>query len=102
MHAITEIALDAALIAATSAGAAWLAEHKELEPDWTWLEVGLGVAVTLTHAGAQMRRAGGSWQVAERIVWRSFAIAAPPIVIGEVAQWLRRRAEREQYKRQRQ
>jgi hypothetical protein len=87
--------IDSLLIAATSAYAHWLMEHKELEPDLTFVEVGLGVALCLIAAGAHSRLAGGDWRANERAVWRAFAIGSPPIVVGELVQWRRRHVARQ-------
>lgn len=91
-------ATDSALIAASSLYAAWLAEHKQLEPDWTFLEVGFGVSYCLLHAYARGRHTGGDWRGGQREVLRSLSLGAIPIVAGELSQWLRRRDRRRTYR----
>lgn len=94
---MTSLGLDVALIGAASAGAHWLTDHKQLEPDWTWVEVGVGVAACLIHAHLQNALRPSDWRKAEAQIIRSFLLAGPPIVVGELAQWLRRRGERRRY-----
>jgi hypothetical protein len=79
---VGELIGDVALVAATNEYAAWLAEHKQLEPDWTWLEVALGTALCLAHstavggcAAATGRPSNGAWCA------RSES-AAVPVVMG--------------------
>lgn len=102
MDRVASIAIDAALVTTTSAYAAWLAHEKRHEPDWTWVSVVAGTALCLGAAGAQSRLAGGAWRDHERRVWRAFVLGGMPIIVGEIAQWLARRAERERYRRLRQ
>jgi hypothetical protein len=97
-----DLAIDAALVTISSAYAAWLRAHKRHEPDWTWISVVAGTALCLAAAGAQSRLCGGAWHDHERRVWRAFALGGTPIIVGEVAQWLERRAERARYLQQRQ
>ena len=94
--------IDIALVGISSAYAALLTQEKRHEPDWTWVSVVAGTVLCLTAAGGQSRLAGGDWQDHERRVARAFALAGTPIIVGEVAQWLARRAERQRYLRQRQ
>lgn len=102
MRPIASIVIDAALVTATSTFAAWLDTNKDLEPDFTWAEVAAGTALCLTAAGLQSRLVGGDWRAHEREVWRAFALGGPPVVVGEVRQWLRRRGERRRYQAMRQ
>jgi len=88
------VALDCALITTTSAWAFWLAQHKEFEPDFTWVQVVVGTLVCLGHAHAQGVASGGDWQAQQWRVVRSFIVGGTPIIIGEIAQWLARPAER--------
>lgn len=97
MPTFVDIAIDAALVTSCCAYAAWLEEHKKLEPDWTWVEVGIGTVLCLTAAHLHSRQHGGDWQSGERRVWHAFSIGAPPIIIGELRQWLKRREERHRY-----
>jgi hypothetical protein len=95
MHpARTSVALDCALITTTSAWAFWLARHKEFEPDFTWVQVVAGTLVCLVHAQAQGALNSGDWQAQQWRVVRSFIVGGTPIIIGEIAQWLARPAER--------
>lgn len=81
--------LDSALIGLCSAYAHWLDGHKDMEPDQTWAEVALGVALCLGQAELSHRWAGTPYRLA---VWRSFFLGGAPIVVGELNQaW---RAER--------
>lgn len=90
---LTSIALDAALVTATSAFAAWLDDddNKRHEPDKTWLEVVFGVGLCLTYASARSRLTGLAH---ERAVWRAFALGGAPVIVGEVAQWRERLKQR--------
>ena len=54
-----DLIADTALIAATSAYAHWLRDHKGAEPDFVFLEVALGTVMCLAHAEALGRRHGG-------------------------------------------
>lgn len=96
MGAITakSIAIDGALVTTTSAWALWLYNHKEFEPDFTWVQVVAGCSLCLSHAHLQGRIAGGDWQAQQWQVFRSFIIGGIPIIAGEVTQWLALRAER--------
>lgn len=91
-----KIALDIALVAATSMYAQWLAEHKEPEPDLVWLEVVAGTALCLAHAGVRSRIKGSDWRSHEIETWRSFALGGAPIIVGELAQAWRRRQKRQE------
>lgn len=86
---------DAALIATSCLYAAWLSEHKDLEPDWTWVEVGIGVGYCLLRAAAHGARHGGDWRMQQRATWRAFLLGGIPIAIGEILQGQRRARERE-------
>jgi hypothetical protein len=99
---VGELAADVALVTATNEYASWLAEHKQLEPDWTWLEVALGTALCLLHSTALGKLRGGDWKRQQWRVVRSFSIGAVPVVLGEVRQYRQRREERRRYNRQRQ
>jgi hypothetical protein len=94
---LLDIGLDAALIGATIEYAEWLAEHKALEPDWTWLEVAAGTTLCLAHATAGGLLYGGGWRDQQLRVIRSFAFGATPVVLGELRQWRARQAERRRY-----
>lgn len=102
MRSLWSIAIDAALVTSTSAFAGWLDTDKSLEPDFTWAEVAAGTGICLLAAHLQNRLSGGDWQSGEREVWRAFALGGPPVVVGEVRQWLRRREERHRYQAMRQ
>jgi hypothetical protein len=102
MRSIVSIAIDAALVTATSAYAAWLDTNKDLEPDFTWAEVAAGTTLCLVAAGLQSRVQASDWRAHEREVWRAFALGGAPVVVGELRQWLRRREERRRYRALRQ
>jgi hypothetical protein len=91
----TSIAADGALVTVTSAWALWLWNHKEFEPDWTWVQVVAGCGLCLGHAYIQGRLSGGDWQTHHMRIFRSFVIGGLPIIAGEVTQWLALRAERQ-------
>lgn len=88
-----ETIADAALVAAASAGAVWLRQNKSLEPDWTWVEVTVGVIGVWLHAEAHGRARGGTWRDQQRRLLRGFCLAGGPIIAGEVEQWLVRRRQ---------
>ncbi len=96
MGALTakSIVLDGALGTTTSAWALWLWNHKEFEPDFTWVQVVAGTALCLSHAHLQGELSGGDWRSQQLRVFRSFIIGGVPIIAGEVTQWLSLRAER--------
>lgn len=102
MRDFLTIALDATLISASCAGSYWLDEHKELEPDHTWLEVCIGVGASLLHATLTGALHGGDWKAQSWRVVRSFALSGTPIICGELRQAYERRAETERYILQRQ
>jgi predicted phosphoadenosine phosphosulfate sulfurtransferase len=86
---VPDLALDAALLATSTAYAVWLAANKGLEPYRTWVEVVGGVGYTLLYTRAfNHKRAGRSPDGVEWRVWRSFVIAAIPIIAGEIYQEL--------------
>ena len=89
---------DVTLVTLSSAYARWLAHNKGGEPDWTWIEVGIGVAYCLGHAYAYGRRHGGDWRSQHRAVWRAILLGGAPVVIGEIDQWLVRRPARKTYR----
>jgi hypothetical protein len=89
------IAADGALVTTTSAWAIWLWNHKEFEPDWTWVQVVAGCGLCLGHAYIQGRLLGGDWHAHHMRIFRSFVIGGLPIIAGEVTQWLALRAERQ-------
>lgn len=91
---IKGIALDGALVTATSAWALWLYNHKEFEPDFTWVQVVAGCALCLSHAHAQGAISGGDWRTQQIRIFRSFILGGVPIIAGEVTQWLTLRDER--------
>jgi hypothetical protein len=82
---------DAELVGITTAWALWLYQHKEFEPDFTWVKVVAGFLLCWHHAGADGH---GDWKAHHKRVFRSFVLGGTPIVIGEVAQWLERQADR--------
>lgn len=90
---------DIALVATSCAYADWLAEHKGMEPDWTWVEVGIGVSYCLAHAYARAAHQGGDWRCGWGHAVRSLLLGGVPVAIGELAQWRRREREREQLAR---
>jgi hypothetical protein len=92
-----ELAIDVALVAGTIEYADWLAEHKQLEPDWTWLEVAFGTALCLVHSAALGSIRGGDWRIQQWRVLRSFALGAAPVVLGEMRQYRHRQEERRRY-----
>lgn len=88
---VVDAALDTALVALSCTYAEWLAEHKELEPNWTFIEVGAGVGYCLLHAYLRGGRRGGDWRAGQGEILRSLVMGGTPIVIGELAQWIQRR-----------
>ena len=95
-----EDVIDFGLMVVTTAYALWLDQHKEHEPDWTWVEVMVGTAICLAAARLRTRAGGGGdWRTHERSVVRAFVLGGLPIIAGEVSQTLRRWAERDRYRR---
>lgn len=94
-----EDAIDIGLVVATTAYSVWLDGHKHAEPDWTWLEVVVGVGAVLTAAGLRSRVLGGDWRDHERNVWRAFVLGGLPIISGEISQALRGWRDRDEYRK---
>lgn len=65
------------------------AKKKRWEPDYTWVEVVLGVVLCLAVPFVLARTVGGDWQDYEFHTWLAFAVGGTPIVIWQL--W---RAER--------
>jgi hypothetical protein len=99
---IPGIALDIALTVASARYALWLAEHKELEPADTYLEVMFGVGYTLAltrlyHESHPERTPNGvEWRI-----FQSFIVSCIPIVAGELAQKAKARAKLAAYRARR-
>ena len=96
--------IDLGLVATSSAYAAWLAEHKHAEPDGVWAEVAIGVGYTLLAARLKRRidaPAGwpgwARWLMRDAHVWLSFGFSSAPIIVGELAQGVKRRQMRRRY-----
>lgn len=86
------------LFLATSLYAFLLARFKYLiEPDLTWLEVVVGVAICLAAPALVARWMGvPTWQAYEALTWRAFIIGGAPIVLWQIGRATRtwRRVER--------
>lgn len=93
-----EDSIDIGLVLTTTAYSLWLDGHKKAEPDWTWLEVVVGVGMVLTAAGLRTR-AQGRPELHEGNVWRAFVLGGIPIICGEVSQALRGWQAREEYRK---
>ena len=100
-RATLELSIDVALTASTTHYAEWLDAHKELEPDWTWVEVAIGVAICMLHATAHGAIRRGDWRTQQARVVRSLVLGAVPVVVGEMRQYRRRRIERRRYQARR-
>lgn len=83
---MTTFQIYAALFVATSFYAALLAWLKHLwEPDLTWLEVVVGVAICLAAPYADQRQHGPlTSELYEQRVWLAFLIGGLPIVVWRV------------------
>jgi predicted phage tail protein len=91
--------VDAGLAAATTLYAVWLwGQRKKARPETTWQKVVFGVALVLGAAGLRYRLTGGGWEAYELTVWRMFAIGGAPVILGEIAQTIARRAEARAYR----
>lgn len=92
---MTTFAIYTYLFAATTLYAALLAWLKHLwEPDMTWLEVVIGVAICLAAPALDQRWNGPlSSELYELRVWQCFLIGGIPIVIwrvsASVSAWVR-------------
>lgn len=93
--------IDLTTVLTSSAYAAWLRDHKHLEPDDTYAEVILGVAYTL--AAARLKRqytppqhwpAWVRWLLRDAHLYLSFGFSSAPIIIGELAQKAERKKSR--------
>jgi hypothetical protein len=78
-----------ALAVTTSAYALALDDNKQhaewkLEPDWTWVEVAIGVAICLIGAAIRARLGPDDRRTTERAVWLSFLIGSPPIILWQL------------------
>jgi hypothetical protein len=96
--------VDAALAAATSLYAIALDGlqqrwRKEMEPDWTWVEVALGTALTLGAAAlrTRVRPVTATWEEAEADTWRSFFLSGSIIIAWQLARMAGRRFETQHY-----
>ncbi len=83
---MTTFDIYAALFVTTSLYAALLAWLKHLwEPDLTWLEVVIGVAIVLAAPALDQRNNGPlTSEIYEQRVWLAFLIGGIPIVIWRV------------------
>lgn len=93
-----EDAIDIGLVLSTTSYSLWLDQHKHAEPDWTWLEVVVGVGIVLTAAGLRTRVQGRP-ELHEHNVWRAFALGGLPIICGEISQALRGWQARDDYRK---
>lgn len=84
------------LTALSCAYAAWLNEHKHAEPDHVWAEVAFGVGYTLIGARLHTPPASGGI-FRDGHIYEAFAYSATPIIVGELAQWVRRREMRRRF-----
>lgn len=83
---MTTFEIYTALFVATTLYAALLAWLKHLwEPDWTWLEVVIGVAIVLAAPALDQRNNGPlTSELYEQRVWMAFLVGGIPIVIWRV------------------
>lgn len=88
---MTTLQIYAALFLATSLYAVVLARLKHLwEPDLTWLEVVIGVAMCLLAPYADQRLHGPLIsELYEQRVWLAFLVGGTPIVIWRVGSSIR-------------
>ena len=93
-----ELRIYLALFVTTALYALLLSKVKHLiEPDLTWLEVVIGVALCLAAPAIVARWSGvPTWQAYEALTWRAFLIGGAPIIIWQIGRATRtwRRVER--------
>lgn len=94
------IATYSALALLTTLYAVLLDRHKEKwEPDWTWGEVAVGVALCLAAAAIAARQCDPSWRDYELLVWASFVVGGTPIIIWQLKRMVGSRDEAITYER---
>ena len=88
-----ELQVYTALFVTTAAYAFLLSRFKYLiEPDLTWLEVVIGVALCLAAPAIVARWANvPTWQAYEVLTWRAFLVGGAPIVLWQLGRMTRAR-----------
>lgn len=101
---MTPTHVDAALGAATTLYAVALDGLQQrwrvkIEPDWTWLEVALGTALTLGASALRTRSrpTRPRWEDAEADVWRSFFLSGSIIITWQLMRMVDRRLATQHY-----
>lgn len=85
-EADVEFLIYGLLALATSIYALILEQVKaRLEPDLTWLEVAIGVALVLSAPFVLARVAPADWATYEARVWTAFVVGGLPIVVWQFA-----------------
>lgn len=94
-----------AISAGYAAALSLLERHLRLKPDHEWVEVAIGVGLTLVPVAIEAHRiegeskASGSdnepidWKTYEGAVWRSFMASGAPIIFWQIAETLIRKWE---------
>lgn len=71
-----------------------LIHHKErLEPDYTWLEVVIGVTMCLAAAAYRGRHVSGGWKEYEGGAWLAFIVGGGVIILWQIGQSVARQRE---------
>jgi len=94
-----------AISAGYAASLSLLERHLRLKPDHEWLEVAIGVGLTLVPVAVEAHRIEGEhkntgsenepidWKTYEGAVWRSFMASGAPIIFWQIAETLVRKWE---------
>ncbi len=102
---LIKVPLRVLFISSAYAAALALVERKlHLKPDHEWLEVAMGVGLTLVpvaieaHAIEEERKASAhpepvNWKTYEGAIWRSFMASGAPVVVWQIAETLLRKWE---------
>lgn len=105
---LIKVPLSVMALSASYAAALALFERKfHLKPDHEWLEVAVGVGLTLVPVAIEAQaiereakhESSGhvSWKTYEHAIWRSFLASGAPIILWQIGETIVRKLELMQY-----
>ncbi len=105
---LIKVPLNVMALSASYAAALALFERKlHLKPDHEWLEVAVGVGLTLVPVAIEAQAIEReikhessehvSWKTYEHAIWRSFLAAGAPIILWQMGETIVRKLELMQY-----